>query len=134
MSAIETPSPNGANGDGRDACGRFVKGNRGGPGNPHAKAAGAWRSALTRVVLPSDVEAVLAVLVKRAKAGEPWAVRELLDRCLGKVRQSDVEVDGGDGMELRVNVDLGKMLARQMTDLTSLPPAPGLRPLPPWKP
>ena len=35
----------------------------------------------------ADLRKVIAMLVKKAKAGEPWAVRELLDRTLGKPHQ-----------------------------------------------
>ncbi len=38
------PSTNGDNG--RDSCGRFAKGNDGGPGNPFARKAAALRAAL----------------------------------------------------------------------------------------
>ncbi len=75
-------SPNGSNG--RDGHGRFAQGNPGGPGNPHAAAVGRWRTALAHTVTEDDLRAVIAKLVERAKAGERWAVCELLDRCLGK--------------------------------------------------
>ncbi len=79
-------SPNGSNG--RDGRGRFAKGNPGGPGNPHAAAVGRWRTALADTVTGDDLRAVIAKLVERAKAGERWAVCELLDRCLGKPEQA----------------------------------------------
>lgn len=31
-----------------------------------------------------DLQCVAGVLLGAAKAGEPWAVHELLDRCIGK--------------------------------------------------
>ena len=90
---------NGSNGaDVRDGAGRFVAGNPGGPGNPNAKATAAWRSTLADAVTADDLGAVLAVLVDQAKAGEPWAVRELLNRCLGKVSERhelSADLDGG---------------------------------------
>lgn len=79
-----TPSPTADNGGGRQADGRFTKGNRFALGNPHAAAVGAWRTALVECVTGDDLRAVFAALVQEAKAGAPWAVRELLDRCLGK--------------------------------------------------
>ena len=45
-------------------------------------------------VTEDDLRAVIAKLVERAKAGERWAVCELLDRCLGKPMQ---QVDPGSG-------------------------------------
>ncbi len=73
-------------GDGRDGHGRFLPGNQAavGRGNPHADRVHAWRSALAVTVTEDDLRAVIAKLVERAKAGERWAVCELLDRCLGK--------------------------------------------------
>jgi len=90
---------NGANGaDVRDGAGRFVAGNPGGPGNPIAKATASWRRALAEAVTADDLGAVLAALVEQAKAGEPWAVRELLNRCLGKPSERhelSTESEGG---------------------------------------
>ena len=77
---------NGSNG--RDHRGRFTHGNPGGPGNPNAAAVGAWRSALVKTVTLADFEEVVRKLVDLAKAGEPWAVRELLNRCLGRPTQA----------------------------------------------
>ncbi len=92
---MEPPSTNGSND--RDSLGRFAKGNAGGPGNPFAAAVGRWRSALAKSVTAEDVRAVLSVLVEKAKAGQPWAVKEFLDRTLGKADQR-LEVTGeGDG-------------------------------------
>ena len=90
-SKMRTPSANGSNG--RDGRGRFSPGNPGGPGNPHAGAVGAWRSALAEAVTAEDVRKVTLALVKQAKAGERWAVKELLDRCLGRPYQA-VEIAG----------------------------------------
>ena len=124
-----SPSTNGGNGD-RDAHGRFARGNSGGPGNPHIKTVAAWRSALARVVSPADIEAVLRKLLERAKAGEPWAIKELLDRCLGKPRAEAERPDGPEQPDtVPVNVELGMLLAQEMRKLSRLPPAPGLRPL-----
>jgi hypothetical protein len=87
-----------ANGDtGRDRKGRFLPGNAGGPGNPHAAAVSKWRSQLVEIITPEDFAAVIAVLVAKAKAGEAWAVRELLDRTVGK--PAPVEGDEGNGSD-----------------------------------
>ena len=74
-----TPSPNG-----RTASGRFAKGNPGGPGNPHSRRVAALREALLESVTESDIRAVSKALVSKAKGGDIPAVRELLDRLLGK--------------------------------------------------
>ena len=36
------------------------------------------------------MRAVMRALVKAAKAGEPWAVRELFDRTVGKPVEADL--------------------------------------------
>lgn len=83
------PSPNGSVGQ-RDASGRFARGNAGGPGNPYAKQVGALRSAMIGAVTPDDLAAVMAKLVTLAKAGSVPAIREVLDRTLGKPVQADL--------------------------------------------
>ena len=96
------PSPNGDNG--RDGGGRFVKGNAGGPGNPHAASVARLRARIVEAVTDGDLADVVRALVQAAKAGEPWAVRELLDRLIGKPKAADDDAgDGGDGrMEIIV--------------------------------
>ena len=101
------PSTNGDNGpdlsrteglaDARDGKGRFVKGNPGGPGNPNARNVAAWRRALVDSVSADDVAQVMQRLIDAAKDGEPWAIRELLDRCFGKPHvQIELQADGMD--------------------------------------
>lgn len=87
------PSTNGGNGEGdsgRDGSGRFTKGNAGGPGNPFARRAAEIRSALYDAVTVEDVAAVVRALVEAAKGGQGWAVRELLDRLLGRPVELDI--------------------------------------------
>ena len=93
------PSTNGANGNSeletRNDRGRFLPGNPGGPGNPHAAAVGAWRAVMVNTIAADDVRQVIGVLIDKAKAGEPWAVKELLDRCLGRAQQKmELEATG----------------------------------------
>jgi len=71
----------------RDPGGRFASGNAGGPGRPPGTVA-AWRGAMAESVTRDDIRAVTIVLVQQAKAGAPWAIRELLDRCLGRPMQA----------------------------------------------
>ena len=81
------PSTNGDNrlpAEARDAKGRFLRGNPGGPGNPQAHNVAAWRKALADAVSPDDVAEVTRKVIEAAKAGEPWAIHELFDRLLGK--------------------------------------------------
>lgn len=84
---MANPSRNGS--DGRDERGRFAPGNRGGPGNPHAKQTGKLRSAMLKAVTEKDMRDVVMKLVELAKSGNVPAAKEVLDRCLGR----PVEVD-----------------------------------------
>ena len=93
---MKAPSPNGGNGrgdarlPGRHARGRFASGNPGGPGNPYAKQAGRLRSALMESVTEKDMRAVAARLISLAKGGNIQAIKELLDRTLGKPHEADL--------------------------------------------
>ena len=82
------PSANGSNG--RDESGRFLPGNPGGPGNPHAAQVGRLRSALLGAVTPEDMRAVALALVEKARAGDIAAARVLFDRVLGKPVEADL--------------------------------------------
>ena len=68
----------------RSSNGQFGVGNPGGPGNPHARRVAALRTALMDAVTNDDIRAVAKALVKRARTGEVPAIRELLDRLVGK--------------------------------------------------
>ncbi len=67
----------------RNAKGKFVKGNKGGPGNPHARKVAELRSLLLECVSKDDLKAVIQRLVEDAKAGNQAATKELLSRLLG---------------------------------------------------
>jgi hypothetical protein len=73
------PSTHGAHGNGKDAAGRFAKGNKLGRGNPLAGRGAKIRAILLRALTPADTKAIAAELVKNAKAGD-LAIRKLLDR------------------------------------------------------
>lgn len=85
----DAPSPNGPNRD-RDDRGRFLPGNRGGPGNPHGGRVARLRSALLGAVSEADVHEVIAALVERAKAGDVQAARLVLERVLGPSEALDL--------------------------------------------
>lgn len=82
---MTAPSPNG-----RDGKGRFAKGNKGGPGNPHAVQVGKLRAALLNAVTEDDIREIAAGLVRQAKGGNVPAARELLERLLGPPVASDI--------------------------------------------
>ena len=81
------PSPDGFNG--RDEQGRFAAGNRGGRGNPHAAQVGRLRAAMLESVTPEDIAAIIARLIELAKEGDVRAIKEVLDRTLGKPQEAD---------------------------------------------
>lgn len=81
----------------RDArSGRWAKGNRPGPGHKNIKRVSDFRAAVLANTSDEDFLEIWAVLVGKAKGGEPWAIREFLDRLIGKPKpESEVSV-GGD--------------------------------------
>ncbi|HET6249488.1 MAG TPA: hypothetical protein VFE47_17495 [Tepidisphaeraceae bacterium] len=82
------PTSNGANGDGeRGANGRFLPGNKGGPGNPAARYAREVRErlndALFKTCSPDRLLALIDALLRKAEAGDVAAARLLLERIAG---------------------------------------------------
>jgi hypothetical protein len=84
----DQPSTHGPNG--QDGRGRFAKGNKLGRGNPLAGRAARIRATLLKSLTPADAKEIAAVLIKLAKAGDLAAIRELLDRTVGKPAQAEV--------------------------------------------
>lgn len=84
------PSTNRSNGGDRDSRGRFVQGNKGGPGNPHGGKVAKLRSALLAAVSQKDLREIIARMVAEAKAGDVQAAKLVLDRCLGPAEAVDV--------------------------------------------
>jgi hypothetical protein len=70
--------------EGRDAGGRFVRGNKGGPGNPHARRVAELRSALLEAVTPERVRCLAERLYERALGGDTAAAKLLLAYALGR--------------------------------------------------
>ncbi len=84
------PTAQSGGGDRDPHSGRFLPGNPGGRGNPFAKRVAALRSALLDAVTPDDIAAAVRALIEKAKAGDVAAIRELLDRCIGKPQETDL--------------------------------------------
>ena len=122
------PSPNGAETD-RDAKGRFLPGNPGGPGNPHARLANDWHKAVVEVVTYEKMVEVIKTLLANAIGGKLWAMEELFRRCGWRV-QSASDEEGGKPAYFQLNVDLGNLMRERMVSLSGQAPAPGLRALP----
>ena len=85
---MENTVPTGDNGRAPD--GRFGAGNRFATGNPRHKQTAELRSALFAAVSSKDIEAVVKRLVQMAHNGDLAAIRELLDRVLGKPSATDL--------------------------------------------
>jgi hypothetical protein len=112
----QPPSTNGSNGhagdaapsampppsDGRDAAGRFAKGNRGGPGNPFARQVGERRKAMIEVATPERVADVMSMLYVLAYKGlDVAAAKVFLAYAVGRPAQA-VSPDRLDVDELRL--------------------------------
>jgi len=75
------PSTNGDNG--RNAGGRFAKGNAGGPGNPFARRVAQLRSLIVETITDDDMAAIVRRLVEDAKNGDKAALKMLLSYAIG---------------------------------------------------
>lgn len=68
--------------------GRFQPGHsKSGPGNPFARQIAQYRAELYDAVTREDIRDIALRLVALARGGEQWAVKELLDRTMGKPTQ-----------------------------------------------
>lgn len=79
---MSAPNTDGKQSADRGSSGRFVKGNRASPGRP----AGRGAVAELRDKLAQDVDKIISVLREQALAGDPQAIRILLDRVLPSLR------------------------------------------------
>ncbi len=68
----------------QDAKGRFVNGNRGGPGNPYARQCAAFRQAIHDAVTVEDFRALAADLLVMARSGNLAAMKLLFAYAIGK--------------------------------------------------
>lgn len=72
---------------GRDVTtGRFVKGYKGGKGNPYARKNADFKKLLQAAISDADLYDLARVLVDRGKSGDVSAIRELFDRLFGKAK------------------------------------------------
>jgi len=76
----------------RDARGRFLPGNQAAKGHrhPHARRAVKLAEAFCETVKVADIRAVAKKLVQMARKGDLQAIRELLDRTLGRPPQAEL--------------------------------------------
>src|SRR5262245_35289336 len=87
----------------RDAKGRFAAGNKAGRGNPLNRHAHRLRYALLSAVKREDIREVAAALLDKAKGGDVAAIKELLDRVMGRPTQA-LALSGPDGEQLTLSV------------------------------
>ncbi len=124
MVANASPSSNGSNG--RRENGTFAPGYKGGPGNPYAARVGQLRSMLIQAVGDNDFKDIIAALLKQAKDGDLPAIREVLDRLLGKPKTTiEVQKDGEEEEQLDTYIasQLAELLPRGKA--SDSPPANG---------
>jgi hypothetical protein len=88
MTATATKNTKEKNTNGRDARGRFIPGNKGGPGNPFARKVAELRKALVNFVTEDDMKHIAFVLKERAMGGDLAAIKLLFQYVLGKPNES----------------------------------------------
>ena len=79
---MSAPNTDGRKTAGRGAGGRFAVGNEGSPGRPPGRGA----VAELRETLATDLHKIIATLKAQALAGDPQAIRIILDRVLPALR------------------------------------------------
>lgn len=90
---------------GRGPDGHFVRGNRGGTGNPHAKQVAKLRSALIHTITEEDVQNITRKLRDQALAGDLDSIRLLLDYTVGKPGKALDPDDVENGVDLFRRLD-----------------------------
>ena len=104
--ALPAPAPEPAKeAEGRDRKGKFVKGWKGGPGNPFARKVAKLRAALLDAVGEDDVAAVARKLVLKARGGNTEAAKLLLSYVVGRPAEAP-DPDRADLDELRLAREL----------------------------
>jgi hypothetical protein len=106
------PSPTAVNG--RDACGKFAKGNKLAKGNPHARRVAALKTSFLDAITPERMKELALALHARALGGDVAAAQLLLRYTLGKP-DSPVNPD-------RVDLDAYRLVKESpwLSDLTRL--------------
>jgi hypothetical protein len=82
----------GADNSGHDSRGRFLPGNRGGPGGARRRA-DEFRRAAEEAVSPEHVAALMRRLTRMSLEGNLAAARLVLDRTLGRAAEAPIAVE-----------------------------------------
>ena len=92
---------------GRDPeTGRFIEGHPGGPGRPKGKRTAELRRELLAETDINELRQVWAKLLELAKGGDLAAIKEVLDRTLGRpVQAVDVEPNDAGPMSITLQFD-----------------------------
>src|SRR6516225_9162891 len=88
MTATATTNGKEQHTNGRDTRGRFIAGNKGGPGNPFAHKVAELRKALVNFVTEDDMKHIAFVLKERATGGDLAAIKLLFHYILGKPNET----------------------------------------------
>ena len=110
---MSKPSANGENG--RDASGRFAKGNAGGLGNPFARRVSQLRSLIVEELADDDLQAIVRRMVDDAKAGDKAAAKLLLSYAIGKPAEPVCGPDHAEAHEL--DAEAAKLNAERRREL-----------------
>ena len=82
---------------GRTKGGRFTKGNTFGQGNPAVRRTAEYRKAIADALTPAELKKVFQALIKKAKEGNVQAIKEVLDRAIGKpVQQVNANINADE--------------------------------------
>ena len=79
--------------------GQFAPGNTLGKGNPHAPRVNQIRALLFSTATLEDLAEVIVKMVEQAKGGDRFARKELLDRMIGKPKET-LQLTGDDGQPI----------------------------------
>src|SRR5438105_14944181 len=106
---------------GRDALGRFAKGNRGGPGNPFARRLAILRRTLLSHVNEEDIQKAAQRLTEEARRGDLAAIKLLFAYVIGRPVDA-VDPDTVDQQELDLYRQGQARIADILGILSNLPP------------
>src|SRR5262245_55930760 len=125
----------------RDAAGRYLPGNPGGPGNPHVREMARWRAEIRRLTPRGVFEMAVHSLQSRAMAGHYPSLRLFLQYVAGQPDKSvDIDRLDVDELELAVARLKAERAARRAgvplveAPPTGIPQLPPKEPLPPISP
>jgi hypothetical protein len=106
----------------RDAGGRFVPGNKGGPGNPFARRVAALRKAFFEAVDEGKIRRLAEALYEKAVGGDVAAAALLLKYLLGRPAEA-VDPDRLDLEEFRLIEAMPTKYEVMRAMIDSVPPA-----------